>query len=318
MQAKHVLVAGALRAVVLPSQGMLCCSLQHAGVELLREVDDLETRAQSGRPAGIPLLYPWANRLECPHFSVLGRAVALDLASPDLLTDENGLPLHGVPWSRLPWTVVAADAASIQAHLAWDTRALLAVFPFSHDLRLQLRLDPHGLTFDTQVHARADAVPVAFGFHPYFGLAGPRSAWQLGLPSLTALALDARMLPTGERRALAARRAALGTRSFDHAFALCGPAAEITLDDGTTEIGVLLLQGYRALQVYAPAERDFIAIEPMTAVTNALVRRRELPVVAPGDSWRALWRVQLRSAPLRERASGKGTQRTAPDAPRPA
>jgi galactose mutarotase-like enzyme len=295
MQEQHVLAAGALRAVVLPARGMLCCSLQHAGVELLRQVDDLDQRAQAGRPAGLPLLYPWANRLERASFFVLGRAIALDLDSPDLLTDDNGLPLHGVPWSRLAWTVAAADATSIHARLAWDTPALLAVFPFAHDVTLQLRLDDDGLTFDAQVHARGDAVPVAFGFHPYFGLRGPRSAWQLGLPALDALGLDAHMLPTGERSALGAQRAALGERAVDDAFALRGPTASVTLDDGQTELAVQLLQGYRALQIYAPADRDFIAIEPMTALTNALVRRRELPMVAPGGDWRAIWRVQVRS-----------------------
>jgi galactose mutarotase-like enzyme len=295
MQTQHVLAAGALRAVVLPARGMLCCSLQHAGVELLRQVDDLDHRAQAGKPAGIPLLYPWANRLERASFSVLGRAIALDLDSLDVLTDNNGLPLHGVPWSRLNWTVASADATCVAARLSWDTPALLAVFPFAHDLTLQLRLDGEGVTFDTQVHARGDAVPVAFGFHPYFGLRGPRSAWQLGLPALDALGLDAHMLPTGERCALGAQRAALGERALDNAFALRGPTASVTLDDGQTELVVQLLQGYRVLQVYAPVDREFIAIEPMTAVTNALVRRRELPMVAPGGSWRAIWRVQVRS-----------------------
>jgi galactose mutarotase-like enzyme len=44
--------------------------------------------------------------------------------------------------------------------------------------------------------------------------------------------------------------------------------------------------GFPYAQVYAPADDDVIAIEPMTAPTNALVTGGSaLPVVEPGESY---------------------------------
>src|ERR1700720_4726250 len=101
----HPLVAGDLEAVFLPAHGMLGASLRHKGVEILRRVEDLETAAARGSSAGIPLLYPWANRLAEPRYRGLGQEVALDVSSPLLHLDEHGLPMHGVPWSLLSWVV---------------------------------------------------------------------------------------------------------------------------------------------------------------------------------------------------------------------
>jgi len=45
----HTLVAGDLEVVFLPSHGMLCASLRHKGVEILRRVENLEAAAAKGR-----------------------------------------------------------------------------------------------------------------------------------------------------------------------------------------------------------------------------------------------------------------------------
>ena len=97
----RTLVARDLEAVFLPSHGMLCASLRHRGVEILRRVQDLEAAAAKGSTAGIPLLHPWANRLAEPRYSAAGRDVELDASSSLLQIDEHGLPMHAVVSPRL-------------------------------------------------------------------------------------------------------------------------------------------------------------------------------------------------------------------------
>ena len=53
----------ALEATFVPGAGMLCCSLRHRGEELLAQNAGLAAYAERGKTMGIPLLYPWANRL---------------------------------------------------------------------------------------------------------------------------------------------------------------------------------------------------------------------------------------------------------------
>src|ERR1041385_2191368 len=125
----RTLVAGDLQAVFLPDHGMLGASLRYKGVEILRRVEDLEAAAARGSSAGIPLLYPWANRLAAPLYRVRGQEVVLDESSPLLHFDEHGLPMHGVPWPLLRWVVTEARQDFLAARLEWSSSDMLAVFP---------------------------------------------------------------------------------------------------------------------------------------------------------------------------------------------
>src|ERR1041384_7277521 len=93
--------AGELAAVFLPERGMLGVSLCHRGEELLRRLENLEAAAAKGSTAGIPLLYPWANRLASLRYRFGDRDVTLEPASPLLHCDEHGLPVHRVQWAAL-------------------------------------------------------------------------------------------------------------------------------------------------------------------------------------------------------------------------
>src|ERR1700752_5393429 len=116
----QTLVAGDLEAVFLPAHGMLGASLRYKGVEVLRRVEDLEAAAARGSSAGIPLLYPWANRLAAPRYRVLGQHVVVYGSSPLLRLDEHGLPMLGVPWSLLPGVVTETREDFVAARLEWS------------------------------------------------------------------------------------------------------------------------------------------------------------------------------------------------------
>jgi aldose 1-epimerase len=292
------LAAGDLEAVFLPERGMLCASLRHRGDELLRRVDDLDDAAAKGSTAGIPLLHPWANRLDGPRYRAAGRAVELDPHPPLLHADANGLPIHGVPWSQLAWNVTSATETTIVAQLDWVRPELLAVFPFHHRLEVVATLRPDGLSLDVTLTATAaDPVPVSFGFHPYFGISNSeRKDWVLVLPAMRRLELDARGIPTGRDDAFAGLDAPLGAIAFDDGFTGLGPTPSFVLVGGGRRITVQFTEGFEYAQVFAPAAQPYVALEPMTAPTNALVSGRGLRIVKPGESFRAAFRVNAGAA----------------------
>ncbi len=289
------LIAGDLEAVFLPAQGMLGASLRHKGAEILRRVDDLRTAAAKGSTAGIPLLHPWANRLDGIRYRAAGREVQLDPSSPLLHLDAHGLPMHGVPWSRLTWEVIASAPDRLAARLEWNRSDLLAVFPFPHRLELTVMLRPNGLTLETALVAGEDGgVPISFGFHPYFGIANlPRAQWRLVLPAMRRLLLDERGIPTGEEQSCDRFDADLGERSFDDGFALPDAGASFSLTGAGRTITVEFLAGYPYAQIFAPKGQEFVAIEPMTAPTSALTHGRGLKIVPPGGRFRAAFRVRV-------------------------
>lgn len=262
---------------------------------MLRRVDDLEGAARSGSTAGIPLLHPFANRLAGLDYEAAGKSVRLDPKSRLLHLDARGLPIHGVPWARLMWDVLRSDAASVEARREWKAPELIAVFPFPHSLLFQASLSPDALTIVLTLAAASDGpVPVSFGFHPYFGFAGaPRADWRLSLPAMRRLILDSSGIPTGAEDAFGPVDAVLGPQGWDDGFALDSDGATLGISAGTVAIRVDLLEGYRFAQVYAPPDKDFVALEPMTAPTSALTLGRGLNVVAPGGSYRAVYRIRV-------------------------
>jgi galactose mutarotase-like enzyme len=137
-------------------------------------------------------------------------------------------------------------------------------------------------------------VPVSFGFHPYLGIADlPRAEWQLLLPTMRRLGLDAHGIPNGKKERFDRFEAKLGFLEFDDGFALQDERTSFSLIGSQMRISVDFLIGYRYAQVFAPKGEDFVALEPMTAPTGALSHGFGLEVVSPGRSFHAAFRVHI-------------------------
>jgi aldose 1-epimerase len=292
---------GGIQAAFVPEAGMVGCSLRHRGEELLGQRGGVGVYVAERGTMGIPLLHPWANRLARERFPVAGREVALDSPSAPLSRDPSGLPMHGLLSAASGWRVERHEAVGEGGLLAasFDLGAdeeLMAAFPFPHRLRLEARLAGTTLTIVTDVEASGGVtVPISFGYHPYFRLPGvDRSDWQVEIPVSDRLLLDPRMLPTGERQKVRVESGPLGSRTFDDAYLAPAEGAPFTVTGGGRRIEVAFGSGYPFAQVYAPADDDVIALEPMTAPTNALVTGgRELPLLAPGERYRATFSITV-------------------------
>jgi aldose 1-epimerase len=287
--AAAVLSAGDCEAVVLPTVGMLVASFTHKGDELVALPGGLSAY-RAGHTTGIPLLYPWANRLGRDTYRE--GDVEVDLRGLDLHTDDSGLPIHGAMLARPEWEVTRLGAGPRSARLAarfdWAAHEdLMALFPFPHELAVDVTLAASGLRIVTSVRPNGPvSVPVAFGWHPYLQLPGPpRDDWQLSLPDAAHAALDGRGIPTGRARPIAAETAPLGGRDLDDLYAL-GPERILKLANGERRLTITFDDGYPYAQVFSPAGASFCAIEPMSAPTNALVSG-DHPAVRPGETFSA-------------------------------
>jgi galactose mutarotase-like enzyme len=263
---------GDLEATYLPGNGMFGLSLRHRGAELLA-------------PGGIPLLHPWANRLEA------------DLPdSPLVERDEHGLPIHGLLMGSPHWKVFASTSWAIGAELDFGAHPeLLELFPYRHRLVMRADVGARTLTVRTTLVADADqAVPVSFGYHPWLQLPGvARSTWRVELPAMEHLELDERLLPTGASEHVPADCFVLGARTYDDGYAALRRGARFALSGGGRRVTLRLDAGYPFAQVYAPASEDVICFEPMTAPTNALATGEGLTWLQPGSSYTASFSISV-------------------------
>lgn len=287
---------GRLRATFLPGLNMLCASLSHDGEELLDLRDGLAAYADKGKTRGIPLLHPWANRLSGDRYEACGVEVNLVEGERPIGRDALGQPIHGLLGGRSEWQVVHADESSLTARFDFSSAGLLAAFPFPHELTIHADIHDDTLSIRTRITATSQrAVPISFGFHPYFRLPGlPRERWTLTLPVGERLLLDERSIPTGRSEPVNIAAAPLADRVFDDAYTNILEPRTFVLEGGGRRIEVHFDEAFPFAQVYAPAASDFVCLEPMTAPTDALVRGGDtLPVVRPGGSFSASWSIRV-------------------------
>jgi galactose mutarotase-like enzyme len=275
--------------------GMLGWSLCHRRREVVAHPVSLREYVETGEPTGIALLHPWANRLSSPEYEIAGRRVRLDTGAPNVHTDGNGLPIHGLVAGSPRWEVVDHEPSRLHARLDFAAaRELMEGFPFPHVVEMAAQLSDEHLAIDTElVPTGDDPVPVAFGYHPYVRVPGaPRERWIAELPVSSRMVLDERMLPTGRSEPVRIDPAPLGERTFDDAFDGVGPGAEFAISAAGRRVAVRWVEGYRFAQVYAPPGGQFISFEPMTAPVNPFASDRTL-LAPPGARYRASFEIAV-------------------------
>ena len=85
--------SSSLTATYVPAAGMICTSLADDGVEFLGQRRGLDAYVTDGKTMGIPLLYPWANRLSASTYEIDGTVVSLTVGTDGVRADDQR-PAH--------------------------------------------------------------------------------------------------------------------------------------------------------------------------------------------------------------------------------
>jgi aldose 1-epimerase len=262
---------------------------------------------------GVPLLWPYANRLDEQAFYANGKKYAFDLGLGN--TGTNPIPIHGFLTTADAWNLVEVKA---DATAAWVTMKLdfyripsyMKQFPFAHTLTMTYRVQDGSLEVRTRIDSLSDEpMPVAIGFHPYFQLTdSPREEWRLSIAAKTHWLLDSNKLPTGQTQPIAAilptpKNVPVKDVTLDDIFTdlerdVSG-AATMSLIGKKQQLDVVLGPRFKTVLVLSrdnnanrmpPTARGTVAFEPMAAITNALNLShkgvyKELQSIVPGGSW---------------------------------
>jgi aldose 1-epimerase len=288
--------SSSLTATFVPAAGMIGTSLADGADEFLGQRRGLDAYVADGKTMGIPILYPWANRLSANTYETDATVVTLTPGTGGVRTDEHGSPIHGLLAAYPGWRVSTRTENSLTATLDFGADPqLLASFPFPHVLTQQVTLQARMLTIETTVEpTSAAAVPLCFGYHPYLTIPGvPRDDWRLTSPAMRRLPIDDRGIPNGEHADWSGGVQRLAGVTYDDGFDQVPGGAVFTLAGGDRRIDVRFEKGYPAAQLFAPPADDLVAVEPMAAPTDSL-RRGTYRSAAPGTSEAARFSITVR------------------------
>ena len=270
--------------------------------------------AKSPRLAGVPLLWPWANRLDRDGFFFEGKFYGLQEGLAPFRRDGSKLPIHGLLAFSDLWETagVSADENAAEVRLTLDYARypeLLAQFPFAHTVEMRYRLSGGALEVGFQIdNHSAKTMPVSLGFHPYFQVHdAPRDAWTVELPAASIWELDERLTPTGKKSPSEGlfpqrKKMSLKGATLDHVF---GDLERDSHDEATfivrgakEQVAVEYGPTFDVAVVYAPGGgRNFVCFEPMAGVTNAINlahdgKYGDLQTIPAGKSWSGYFRIR--------------------------
>jgi aldose 1-epimerase len=281
------LSSASLRCEIKPELGGCIAGLWLGEIPVLRSTPASELL--SVRQAGSYPLVPFSNRI--------GHATLKWQGTSHPLVQNNGPEphaIHGVGWQR-PWQVLAQDEGVLM--LAFEHGAD-ASWPFAFDASQTFRLSGHTLELTlSMTNQSPDPAPAGLGWHPYFV---KRSRSHIAFEAGGRWDMSAEKLPTRRQpsRGLDADCADL---DVDHCFD--GWTGRVDLRDEL--LHTRITSNLSRLVAFTHPGRDFVAIEPVSHVNNAInllqagAGRAEalgIRVLAPGESMSAQMSIEVERA----------------------
>jgi aldose 1-epimerase len=294
------------QAILVPGYGFSCIAFRlrlpnreawHVVVEP-PDVESFQTRAAR---YGIPILFPWPNRVRDGRFTFGVTEYRLP-TPPDIANASHGLVRERA------WIVERVgtddDGAFCRAIVMLGATAD-DPWPFRSRLTVEYRLTGRSLQMTADAANLGDApMPMGFGLHPWFSVpftaSGSRAVHELKVPADELWELESQ-LPTGAIQPVAAGFDARTWRPLDDTM-LDDVYTGLELDSGwfaaelrdpTTgrRIVVRSDSAFREHVVYAPLHLPAVCLEPYTCATDAfnLAARgvdAGMIVLEPGARWR--------------------------------
>ncbi len=243
------------------------------------------------------LLAPWVNRVRNGNYSFQGRNYQLPISEPAL-----GNAIHGF-LARKPFEIIEKKVIDNQAKLVLQHSYTgdYPGFPFPFDFQLTYELHTNGHFFirfgikNTGEHL----MPFAIGWHPYFTFPDTDlSDLEISFSPQSKFLSDSQMIPLSEEPVAYTEPVDLAKESLDNVFRLREAEYHTTtLTNKRTHASLCMKQktaDFPFLVVYAPENEACIAIEPMTANTDAFNTLDGLKSLGPEDRFSSTVEIWLR------------------------
>lgn len=256
---------GKLALTLAPELGGAIASLTWGDTNILRPLPTQgERRANL---AGCFPLAPYSNRIANGTFTFSGEHIELAKNFGD-----HPHSIHGNSW-QLPWQLINNDETGIMLALHHNAEGQNSKhWPWSYKAMQYFVLNENSLKITlSYLNLAEHAVPVGLGFHPYFANANEA---EVQFIAERVLLNDENHLPQDEvpvppqwnyehfRRPLPA--------SVDNCFTGWSGKATVRWPHQRVQAEISSTDTHNAVFFIPPAEKNFVAIEPVTNINNAI------------------------------------------------
>ncbi len=274
---------------IVPERGATVLDIVFSGENILdgyNTPEELEA-AKWGKSA---LLFPFPNRLDRGRYEWLGQQYAFPLNNA---ATENAI--HGFVRDEsfeIEHIFLAKNFASILCSYTYEGQRPYYPFPFLLKIGLMIH-DADTFALEASCENLGDQpIPVGFGWHPYFHVMDKADYNWLQLPPCKKIAIDERMIPTGERSEFPdfQETKSVGDTFLDNCFFNKKTSGIATMKLGG--VGRIIsveanARQFPFFQVFTPPHRESIALEPMTCNVNAFINKEGLVSLEPNEAWEA-------------------------------
>lgn len=283
LQAEAITLAcGRTSLGVLPGVGGALAWLTVDGYDLLRPFNprSATTSHPERQSAGYPLV-PYSNRIADGRFNWLNEQIELNRNFGD-----HPHSIHGFGWQNA-WTATRQTAQQTTLELThysdghWPWPCLTSQTMSVSEDRIELSL--------SLCNRGQSAMPAGLGWHPYFQRT---ERMRLQFNAHRVWTMDTRQLP--ERMVAVpdkwdfSRERAVDWPDLDHCFSGWSGEALISWPEYGLRLNMQCPDAVNHLVVFTPRERDFIAVEPVTHVSNALnlfsPTAQGIAILGPGET----------------------------------
>jgi aldose 1-epimerase len=277
--------------------------LANSDKKLISVIDGYISAADALENAGYKSskLLPFPNRLRDGKYTFKRTTHQLGISRP-----QEGHAIHGL-WHSAKYEVIKSKSTDQKAtvHLLYTYKGEMAGYPFRCEILLKYKLSNKGFQCTTEIrNTGKTALPFGDGWHPYFYLNTQTiDTLQLTMPPVRYMPLDDRKIPSGNTVSYLDffQTATIGNTQLDHGFEVLQAAGKAitTLSDAASNTHLEIWQqcdpdSYNYLQIYTPADRKTIAIEPMTCAADAFNNGLGLWTLAPKASKKAKYGVRMK------------------------
>lgn len=285
-----------------PTVGGAIASFRVGDLPILRPTSDGALAARDVLGFACYPLVPYSNRIAGARLCVGESTFALSRNLGDMPH-----AIHGVGWQRR-WSLGAHDPSGATIELSHvPTSGETVAWPFAfrawQSFALRFATNRVALTATIGIESRDERpFPFGLGFHPFFPKRpGSRLGFRAGGVWMndSTQCPHARVEPPAEWRFDPARP--VDGIDLDHVFTDWDGRATIVWPDMQTTLVIDADRALSHLVVYMPADGDFLAVEPVTHMTDAFNRaaRGEAATgtrtLAPGQSFSCTMRLTVSS-----------------------